>query len=370
MSLNVVQMVASLDVGGLERYVIELTANFPESVTSTIFCLSHEGTLFNEVAKGTQTEVGHRAVYDSFLHIPTLRQLIRYIKDHEVDVLHCHNRKAYLYGYLASRWTGCPLVLSTHGIIYGPSRRKIVEGITMRGARRIISVSNEITDELISTYNLPPQRLVTLRNGIDTRRFSPCTVEQKQLMRSRLGLPENAYVFGTLGRVVTDKNYGLLVRAFSNLASKFDQAHLVIVGDGDKLEEIRKLVDSLELKERVSLPGAQTDTLAWYQAFDAFVLSSLTEGTPMTLLEAGACALPCVSTSVGGIPQVIEQGKNGILVDSGDEAALSTALSDLLTDSDLATALGNAGRDIIIQKFSLEKSIEEHIQVYSDAMNS
>ena len=371
MKLKVLQLVTSLDVGGLERFVITLTAELRGAVTSYLFCLSHEGLLHSCVSSGTITSVGNRSVNDKLLDMRILRALIRHVKTERIDIIHCHSRKAYIYGLLLSILTRRPLIVSVHGLI--PTawrwRRKFLERIIMNYAHCVISVSDEIASQLCSVYNLSSKSTVTFKNGVNCDDYYPVEIEYRPNLRKNLDLPVSGFICGTIGRVVRDKNYSLLVRAFGQLVTMVKDAYLVIVGDGDELSNISDIIRELNLEEKVFLVGSRNSTLSWYQSFDVFVLSSITEGTPMSLLEAGACGIPSVVTAVGGMPQVIETDVNGIIVESENESALFNALYNMYQSPRELSKMGINARKIVKSRYSLSESVHEHFRLYQELVD-
>jgi glycosyltransferase involved in cell wall biosynthesis len=369
MPLKTLQIVFSLDVGGLERFVINLAHAFRSYKSEPfIFCLSHEGDLIRQLPADTTTYIGNHTPESKVLDWQTLKQIVRCIGDNAIDVIHSHSPKAYVYGALASLITGRPLIISVHSLAQVPHRRKIFEKILLGYAHQIVSVSSDVTRRLWLERHVLPYKISTIKNGIDTNMFRPIASEEKVSVRQTLGLPLDGFIIGTVGRVVPVKNYPLLITAFSRLASTTDDTYLVIVGDGEQAEEVANLVRQLKLSERVVLVGAQTNTLRWYQAFNTFVLSSISEGTPMALLEAGACGLPCVVTKVGGNIEVVKHGNNGLVVDSANVEAMYSALNQIYKAPSLAASMRSAARLNIQHNYSLTTSAREHLRIYQHCL--
>jgi glycosyltransferase involved in cell wall biosynthesis len=369
MQLKALQIVFSLDVGGLERFVINLAHAFRSYESEPIiFCLSHEGDLIRQLPADTTTYIGNHRPESKIMDWQTLRQLVRCVRDKDVDVIHAHSPKAYVYGAFASLITGCPLVISVHSLTQVPRRRKMFEKILLRCAHQIVSVSSDVTHRLWLERHVPPRKISTIKNGIDVDTFRPIEPEEKSSIRRTLKLPLDGFIIGTVGRVVPVKNYPLLITAFSRLASTTDDTYLVIVGDGEQAEELANLVRQLKLSERVVLAGAQTNTIDWYHAFDSFVLSSISEGTPMALLEAGACGLPCVVTNVGGNIEVIKHHVNGLVVDSTSVESMYSALDQIYKDPSLTAKIRSAARLNIQNNYSLTSGAREHLRVYQHCL--
>jgi glycosyltransferase involved in cell wall biosynthesis len=369
MPLKALQIVFSLDVGGLERFVITLAHAFRSyKIEPFVFCLSHEGDLIRQLPGDTTTYIGNHTPEGKILDRQTLRQIVRCIRDKAIDVIHSHSPKAYVYGALASLITGRPLIISVHSLTQVPRRRKIFEEILLRYAHQVISVSSDVTRRLWLERHVPPRKISTIKNGIDTDMFRPIEPEEKASVRRTLGLPLDGFIIGSVGRVVPVKNYPLLITAFRRLASTTDDTYLVIVGDGEQAEEVANLLRQLKLSERVVLAGVQTNTLDWYHAFDSFVLSSISEGTPMALLEAGACGLPCVVTNVGGNVEVVKHHVNGLVVDSENVESMYSALDQIYKESSLTAKMRSEARCNIQNNYSLAVCAREHLRIYQHCL--
>jgi glycosyltransferase involved in cell wall biosynthesis len=369
MPLKALQIVFSLDVGGLERFVINLAHAFRSyKIEPFVFCLSHEGDLIRQLPADTTTYIGNHTPEGKIVDWQTLRQIVRCIRDQDIDVIHSHSPKAYVYGTLASLITGRPLVISVHSQTQVPRRRKIFEEILLRCAHQIVSVSSDVTRKLWLERHVPPRKICTIKNGIDTNTFRPIEPEEKSSIRRTLRLPLDGFIIGTVGRVVPVKNYPLLITAFSRLSSTTDDTYLVIVGDGEQAEELANLVRQFKLSKRVVLAGAQTNTLDWYHAFDSFALSSISEGTPMALLEAGACGLPCVVTNVGGNIEVVKHHVNGLVVDSGNVYSMYSALDQIYKEPSLTAKMRGEARLNIQNNYSLTASAREHLRIYQNCL--
>lgn len=369
MNLKILQIVFSLDIGGLERFVVNLAHAFKSNhIESSVFCLSHAGDLIGQLPIDTATYIGYHKLEEKRLDWRTLRHIVRCIRDNGIDVIHCHNPKTYIYGALASTLTGRPLVISVHSLTPVARRRKIFLKTLMRFARQIVSVSGDVTYNLSSAWHVPSDKISTIKNGVDTDTFRPIEPEEKSRTRQLLDLPLDGFIIGAVGRIVPVKNYPLLVEAFSRLAATMDQTYLVIVGDGEQAGALADLVRQRNLSERVFLVGAQTNTRDWYQAFDSFVLSSISEGTPLALLEAGACGLPCVVTNVGGNAEVVKHLVNGFVVDSADVESMFRALDRMYKEPALLDTMGGEARQNVQNHYTMAVCAREHLRIYQHCL--
>jgi glycosyltransferase involved in cell wall biosynthesis len=208
-------------------------------------------------------------------------------------------------------------------------------------------------------------KLGVIRNGTDLSRFGR-DPEARARLRAELGIAPDAWVVGTIGRFVAEKNHELLVRAAAPSLAR--GAHLVIAGGGVLEDEIRRAVGERQHRDRIHILGLRSDVPALLAAFDVFAISSRTEGLPIALIEAMASELPIVSTSVGGIPGVIDDGRTGLLVAPGDPAALGCALERVMTDASLAEMLAKRGRDVAVSELSAERMNADYLSLYDTVL--
>jgi glycosyltransferase involved in cell wall biosynthesis len=202
------------------------------------------------------------------------------------------------------------------------------------------------------------RKLQVIDNGIDLARFAP-DARARAEARRELGVPDDAWVVGTVGRLVDLKNHALLVRALAPTGQ-----HVVIVGEGPERAALEELVAALGVGARVCLAGRRADVPRMLTAFDVFALPSTSEGLPLVLPEAMATALPVVATRVGGVPQVVDEGVTGFLVPSQDEAALRDRLATLAADPGRARAFGARARELALERYSLERMWAAYRAIY------
>jgi glycosyltransferase involved in cell wall biosynthesis len=186
-------------------------------------------------------------------------------------------------------------------------------------------------------------------------------------VRRSLGIPPDVPSLGTIGRLCEVKRQDLLIRAFRRVRARVGDAHLLIVGDGPWMGRLRELAAELDLADRVHFAGYQPRPERFLRSMDAFALSSASEGMPLVVLEAWAAGVPVVATRVGGLPELVDDGRTGLLVDFGDEDALASALGDLLVEPGLARRLREAGRDHV-ETFSLGRMADAYQEHYVELL--
>jgi glycosyltransferase involved in cell wall biosynthesis len=203
---------------------------------------------------------------------------------------------------------------------------------------------------------------VLVENAIDIEEYSrKLTTEER---KKRLGLPPQRFVIGTVGRLSAEKAFDLLIRSVDQLLKDGFDVNLLIVGEGEQRKRLERLITELGRNDRIQLLGHRSDTIELYEAMDAFAFSSLREGLPNAVLEAMALEVPVVATRVAGIPNLVRQGENGLLVRPGTVGELTQALATLLKGSDLRATFGKAGRRIVETRYSFASRMDKIRALY------
>lgn len=290
-----------------------------------------------------------------------ITKLIGVCRREKVAVWHGHDYKTNALGLLLKRFHRMRLVTTVHGWVQHTKKTPLyyrIDKFCLKRYEKVICVSDDLVQEC-AKVGVPESRLMLLENGIDAEdyRRTRTTTEAK----AALGLPTNRFLIGAVGRLSDEKGFDVLIRAVKQLG---EDVHLAIVGDGGERAALEKLVVNLDLKDRVTLAGWQTDVRGWFEAMDAFALSSYREGLPNVLLEAMALEAPVVATRVNGVPRVVQHEENGLLVEAGDASGLAVALARVIQDADLRDRLCLAGRATVEGKYSFRTRMEKLAALY------
>jgi len=284
-------------------------------------------------------------------------EILRHYRD--CDVFHFHIGESYMVlPLLVTKALGKPSLLKISGWWEMERGFLRASGLSNRLMRKvlfrvgtIVAVSEEIR-ERVTSMGYPSQRVLCLPNGVDTRRFAPASPSERP--------PRIIFV----GRLVPVKGLPVLLGAVRRLKEHFPELALDLVGAGFSEEELKQLVGELGLEAQVRFLGRIDDTEAALAAADIFVQPSLSEGLPNSLLEAMACGLPCVVTNVGGMPQVVQDGVHGFVVEANRVEELALALERLLSDRALRLRMGQQGRAKMLREFSLDAVAENYLAYY------
>lgn len=359
----------------MERIVVDLareSAKHDQDVS--VLCLERPGVLAGAAeACGAPVYCINKG---PGIHWSTFARTRAVLRDIQPDVIHSHTIGALFYCGPAVRSLGVPLLVHTEHMnnIGNPltsaqalRRQKLLWRWSARYCRRFFCVSRDINEALTLHRLVPNDKLCVLVNGIDISQAANAT-DTAGLRRS-LSIPVEARIIGNVARLQPIKRHDLLVRAFARVRVQFPETHLLLVGDGPCRTQIEDLVNQLGLTQSVSLVGYQAETQPYYQIMDVFALTSALEGTPLVLLEAWSAGLPAIASAVGGVPDLITHGANGLLFPPGDEDALVAGLTELLAAPDRARRMGEIARQEVRERYSLHRMADEYNRHYQSLLN-
>lgn len=357
----IVHVLSSYGVGGQERVALDLAIGQRArgyDVSAISLAPAPDGAIAEEfAAAGIATgRVPKRGGVDPTLVPRLARELWR----RRAQIVHTHNPLPLIYGAPAARLVGAAAIHTKHGANPAGRANRLLRRAAAQLASAFVAVSETTAAQARALRDTPLAKLHTIPNGIRLDRYAPDT-EARAAARVELGLGD-AWVVGTVGRLDAYKNQALLVAAMAPLLSS--RVRLVIVGDGDHRDRVAAAVAALPDPRWVVLTGRRMDVPRLVHAFDVFALSSKTEGLPLVVPEAMAAGLPIVTTAVGGLPDVIEHGRTGLLVPV-EAAALGAALAQLEGDRELARTMGAAARDTALARYSHDRMVDAYLALYA-----
>lgn len=362
-SYNILHIIGGGEIGGAEQHVLTLLKGLDQTRFSPRLVCLVPGPF---AALAQENKIPAETLPMRFpLDLSPLPRLVRLLRQKNIHLVHTHGSRANLLGRLAAKQSRIPCLSTVHSSLahdylspWSARTALALDRLTLPLTAEIITVSEYLAQEVALRYGRQP---VTIYNGQAPLTF-PDPASARSRFRSRWGIPAEALLLGTIGRLHPAKGQTYFIQAAAQLLPAYPNLHLLLIGDGPLRPELE-----LELK-RSSLPYTLTGYLPQaYQALpsmDLFVLPSVSEGLGLVLLEAMQAGVPIAASAVGGIPEILRNGKDGLLVAPGNATDLSEACSKLLAHPDLARSLVLSAQSRWTE-FSLTNMIQKTEQVYA-----
>jgi glycosyltransferase involved in cell wall biosynthesis len=380
--IKILRIIARLNIGGPAIHTILLTAGLNnERFESTLVAGvegKYEGNMLDlAAAKGVKPIIipQLRRNIDpvgGFIALVKIYRLIRRGKPH---IVHTHTATAGLLGRLAARLAGVPVILHTfHGHVlrgyFGPIQSKVLvcmERSLARLSDRIVTVSEGQRRELAEYGIAPLEKISVVPLGFELEDLLACESHRGELRRE-LGMADDNKLVGIVARLVPIKNHRLFLQAAKAVAETMPQARFLVVGDGELREELEAYAHDLGLDGKAIFTGWRRDLPRLYADLDVVALTSINEGTPVSLIEGMAAAVPVVATAVGGVPDVVVDGETGYLVQEEDVQGMAEAIIELLKNPEKARKMGSAGREAVYPRFTAQTLLANIKELYGELL--
>ncbi|HBC74293.1 MAG: hypothetical protein A2008_06440 [Candidatus Wallbacteria bacterium GWC2_49_35] len=382
--LNILYLITSSDVGGAQKHLTSLVNYFiskdhqvrvatspGEPMNSTLKKLGVMPVVLNHLQKSI----------NPFKDLLTFYDISKLLIENNFHIIHCHSTKAGILGRIAAFFAGVPVkVFTAHGFVFHDGMNPVKKYMCVLAEKiggffsdAIITVSRADYIKAVKYRIAPKTKLRLIHNGIGPQAFAAVASEnsgRRNELRARYGAGEGDLLIGSVGRLVHEKSYSTAIRAFARLVQKRGDAVMLIAGEGYEREKLQALIKKLGLEGKVILTGEVAAVSEIYSILDIFFLSSVKEGLPYSLLEAGCFALPSVCTDAGGIAEVIRDGETGILSAAGSSDSFYDALLKMaeLKPED-RKKLGTALEARVKKEFSEEMMLERTERCYIDLVS-
>jgi len=362
--MNVLELIETLDTGGAERMVSCLALSMRAQGDSvSIVCLRDLGRM--PIPREHFDEAGVNLVElnktDGFSP-KAVRQLLDYVRDQNFDVIHTHNPQVNHYGALVARLGSIPVLVNTlHGTstLGMPRWALALYRVSCAGTTRVVPVCKAVDVELRQRLGLSPYKTAVIYNGIDLSELQTLPVRA----------PDGEFVFGTMGRLVPVKDHRSLLEAFHIVKQRHAHCRLEILGFGELEDDLKNLAETLGISGSVVFRGFSSDVGSFLRGIDAFVLSSVSEGLPLTLLEGMAAGKPIVSTAVGGVPELVQDAECGWLSEPSQPQRLAEIMMQAVESPDLEEK-GRRGRRQAIARYSVEAMTAQYRALFGELLGS
>jgi L-malate glycosyltransferase len=355
-----------LSRAGAEVLAGDLARKLSDRYRFVFLCLDGVGPLGEELASEgfAVVDLGRRPGLDRSV----ARRLGAVVKGESIGLLHAHQYTPFFYSALSRGFGASPPILFTeHGRHY-PDERKLKRVLAnrwlLKAGDRVSAVGRFVAEALVENEGIARERVRVIHNGIDPDAFPTVDSTRRAEARGLMGVDEDTPVVMQVARFHPVKDHHTAIRAFAGVVERMPGARLCLIGDGPERQAIEAHAAELGIYEQVKFLGVRDDVDKLLAGADVFMLSSVSEGISVTLLEAMATGLAIVATDVGGNGEVIEHGVTGLLSLRGDGRALAGSLIALLEDADKRRVMGVRGRARLLEVFTQERMHRAYAEVY------
>ena len=369
--IRVLHLIHTLEIGGAQKVIVNLLRGIDKSrfELSTV-CLRKKGPIYDEIKSmgGKACQIPKKSKLD----LSIILKLKRYLQEEDFHILHTHNFSAGLWGRLAALELKSkrPILVHTEHGRLGEVQlwRKIIMRYLAIRTDTIISVADETRDYLVHSIRLPENRVTVIKNGIDLNYLISRMDQKVDVIDDILQKTPKARFIINVAALSPVKDHATLLKAFKYVLSKLPDIHLLLVGDGPLRLELTKLASALGVDANTHFLGERHDIGAILAKSDVFVLSSLNEGNPISLLEAMGMGVPPVVTSVGGLPEMVENTVNGLIVPPSEPTLLADAIRFPLENPKYAAEWSKKSKELIKIEYTAEVMSKKHEELYLNLM--
>lgn len=368
MSREVLHLIGSNLVGGPEKQILHHAADLLDSEYRLTIGSFHDLASWPEVLTAAEERGLGTFCLPGGLRPILVPRLIRELRRRPDALLCTHGFKANVVGYLATRWTGHAHAAFMRGFT-GENRRvrfyEVLERQALKRAQRVVCVSSKQVDE-IAPLRRGGRRPIVVKNAMLPPYSRP--QDGETVSRAHLGIPENAFVFGSVGRLSIEKGHRFLLTAFRELLELPGVQRplfLIVVGNGAEQSGLEQQAEQLGIRDALYFAGYQGNCAPWMQMMDCMVQPSLKEATPNTVLEALYLNVPVLATAVGGVPDLIQNSVNGLLVPAAEPSAMARAMARLASDTALCRQLTEGGSELT-REYSPQRQRERLLALYDE----
>lgn len=360
--IKVLHIIHTLEIGGAEKLLLSTVAEMKKKMNVKICSMYGNDELYDSF-KSLNIEI-FRLNFRSKFNPLIIWKIYQLIKLTRPDLIHTHLFFATFYGMITANLCRVPVIVTEHNESNWQSKNillKIANRFNARNCTRMIAVSNKVKSTLIERSKVHSSKITVINNCISIQNFNHKKGESRSY-------PDNELIIGTVARFDFRKGIDVLLNAIAYIKPQVNEVKCILVGDGKEKAHLRQLVKELNIEKNVEFAGMQEDILPFLKKMHMFVLPSRTEGFGIAILEAMAAGCPIIASNVGGIPEIIENEVNGLLVQPDDNIALANAILRL-NNRDFAKRISQNAYDLVQKKFSGKSYISKLKREYSKALN-
>lgn len=367
---TILHIIDTTGPGGAETVFIDLVTRLPKEKYRSLAVIRGKGWVYEELCRRGVVPILLDA--KGSFNWRYLQKLVQLIRQDNVDIIQSHLLGASVYGAMAGRLTGTPVVATIHGEVDIGRRERLQWlkiGALNIGAQKIIAVSGGLRDDILRRTSLRREKVEIIYNGIDTAAFHR---PRSNTLRRQFGWTDKEFVIGCLGNIRPAKGYDILLKAVA-LLGQDSPYRFVVAGQPDKSGLYERLLEqhtALGLQDRVRFLGFLDDPAQYLASLDLFLSTSTTEGLPLSAIQAMAAGLPLLATRVGGYEELVSDRENGWLVPAGSPQAIAEAIQQLGADTGLRDRLAENARRHVQATFDSRVMFERYQTVYDRLLNA
>lgn len=372
---KILYVITKSNFGGAQKYVYDLARSLPCDQFEVMVALGGEGVLAEKLADAHVCTICIPSLerdVSFFKDFTTLIALWKLFRKERPDVMHLNSAKASGLGALAGRLAMVKkIVFTAHGWAFNEDRSPLsrflitlLSWVTVLLAHKTIAVSDAVKNDT-AKWPFVQNKITTIKNGISAPQFTTCDDSRCELENvTKVTFPKDAFIIGTVAELHNNKGLTYALNAVAQIAPENPNIFYVIFGEGEERANLQAIIKEHSLEQRVFLLGFVKNAVQYMPGFDCFLLPSIKEGLPYVLLEAGLAYRPVIATQTGGIPEIIEDTKTGLLVSPKDATALARAIMWMISNQSERATLGKKLNEKITNSFTLEQMVDNTVALY------
>ncbi len=371
--MKVLHLISGGDTGGAKTHVVNLLQELDKRIDVKIICFL-KGEFYYEIKeKGIDIEVYEQK---KRYNLSVIKRLIKEIKEGKYDLIHCHGARANFITYLLKKFYKIPAVTTVHsdykldfkGSFYKDLVYRNLNYISLKHMDYYIGVSESFRDMLIDR-GFAPERIMTVYNGINVAELESKEINKSFLKEQGMDIDENTVKVGILARLYPVKGVEVFIKAAHKVLEVRQDVEFFVAGDGEEKENLVKLINELDIEDKVHLLGYIRDPYSFIDEIDINTSTSHSESFPYAILEGGVFKKPIIASNVGGVKDLVVNGETGLMFEPGDVDTLSGHILRLVEDEDLRKTLGNNLYKKINEFYSSEKMADKQILIYQQILS-
>ncbi|HYE88719.1 MAG TPA: glycosyltransferase [Vicinamibacterales bacterium] len=365
---RVVYLAHTFAVGGAEEMVLNLVRYLPAEFERAVVCIDRPGPIGEEIRK-TGVPFSALGLQPGIRRPLDLSRLQHFIHQTEPTIVHTFLLTASLYGRFAAMLARVPIVIGTEVNIYERKQplHRLAERWLMRHTDTVVASAESVRTFYLDQIGADPDKVVVIYNAVDWSQLD--TTRDRAGIRAEIGVPADAPAAGIIARLTEQKAHRVLFEAMT-LRPELNRLHLIVVGDGDLRDDLQSRAERLGLSARIHFVGPRRDLGNLLGAVDMFLMPSLWEGLPLSLVLAMGAGLPVIASRVAGIPEVVHDGESGLLVNPGDARQLADAMARVLDDDSLRLQMSQRARAFVRPRFGVDRFVASTTALYDRLLAS